>query len=393
VKVLQIYNQQRSVGGGEENVVLQTTAWLRENGIETDLLLRSSRGIENRFIEKAKAAFTGIYNPEAYQFMRAFIAQNHPTVVHAHNLYPQWSPSVLLACRDAGVPTLFTVHCQILTCPTWYHLYKSQVCEKCLHFGEHWCVLRNCRDNYAESIIYALRSYIVRRKRWFHDNVTQFIVPSKFMRDRLISAGFPAERIRTIWNAVPTPEHLAGSLTGEYVAFAGRLSSEKGVEVLLDAARRLPKIPFRIAGTGPMEDELRRQAPLNVTFAGFQSGENLANFYQNARMLVLPSICYETFPIVAAEGMAHSLPVVASRIGGLPELITEGATGYLIELGNTAALSAVINELWNDPQRCRVMGMAGRDWAKGHLTKEIYISKLLATYRDAQETVTRNNHK
>jgi glycosyltransferase involved in cell wall biosynthesis len=142
-----------------------------------------------------------------------------------------------------------------------------------------------------------------------------------------------------------------------------------------------------------MEDELRQQAPLNVTFAGFQSGENLANFYQNARMLVLPSICYETFPIVAAEGMAHSLPVVASRIGGLPELITEGATGYLIELGNTAALSAVINELWNDPQRCRVMGMAGRDWAKGHLTKEIYISKLLATYRDAQETVTRNNHK
>jgi glycosyltransferase involved in cell wall biosynthesis len=169
MKVVQIYNQQRSIGGGEENVVLQTTAWLRENGIETDLLLRSSRGIENSFIKKAKAAVTGIYNPEAYRFMRNYIAQNRPSVVHAHNLYSQWSPSVLLACRDAGVPTLLTVHCQILTCPTWYHLHKGQICEKCLTSGEQWCVLKNCRDNYAESIVYALRSFIVRKNRWFYD--------------------------------------------------------------------------------------------------------------------------------------------------------------------------------------------------------------------------------
>ena len=389
MRVVQIYNQQRSIGGGEENVVLQTTEWLRESGVETELLLRSSRGIENSFITKAKAAVTGIYNSEAYRFMRGYIAQNRPSVVHAHNLYPQWSPSVLLASRDAGVPTLFTAHCQILTCPTWYHLHKGQVCEKCLDSGEQWCVLQNCRDNYAESMVYALRSFIVRKKRWFHDNVNEFIAPSEFMRNRLILAGFPAERIRTIWNAVPIPEQPAEPHTGEYVAFAGRLSSEKGVGVLLEAARLLPNIPFRLAGTGPMEHDLRRHAPHNVTFSGFLGSESLANFYQAARMIVLPSICYDTFPVTAAEGMAFGLPVVASRIGGLPELISEGETGRLVEAGNIAAFASAINELWSDPRRCQEMGLAGRVWAKENLSKELYVSKLLTAYRDVQECDSR----
>jgi len=385
MRVVQIYNQQRSIGGGEENVVLQTTEWLRESGIETELLLRSSRGIENSFVTKARAAVTGIYNSEAYRLMRDYITQNSPSIVHAHNLYPQWSPSVLLACRDAGVPTLFTVHCQILTCPTWYHLHKGQVCEKCLDSGEQWCVLQNCRDNYAESMVYALRGFIVRKKRWFHDNVNEFIAPSEFMRNRLILAGFPAERIRTILNAVPIPEQPAEAHTGEYVAFAGRLSSEKGVDVLLEVARLLPNIPFRLAGTGPMEHDLRRQAPPNVTCLGFLSGESLASFYQGARLFVSPSISYETFSIVAAEGMAFGLPVVASRIGALPELISEGETGLLIEVGNIAAFASAISELWSNPLRSHEMGLTGRAWVKENLTKELYISKLLTAYRDVKE--------
>ena len=142
----------------------------------------------------------------------------------------------------------------------------------------------------------------------------------------------------------------------------------------------------------PMEDELRRQAPANVTFLGFQSGGGLAKFYQGARILVLPSIAYDTFPIVAAEGIAYGLPVIGSRIGGLPELILEDVTGHLIELGNPTALSAIIAKLWNDPPRCHAMGAAGREWAKSHLSKEIYIAKLQAAYRDAQAVVLRHTH-
>jgi glycosyltransferase involved in cell wall biosynthesis len=208
------------------------------------------------------------------------------------------------------------------------------------------------------------------------------------MRQKLISVGFPAEQIQTIWNAVPIPEQTADPRTGEYVAFAGRLSQEKGVEVLLEVAKALPEVPFRLAGTGPMEAKWRQHAPPNVAFAGFLQEEGLAQFYRAARLLVVPSISYETFAIAAAEGMAFGLPCVASRIGALPEIICHGVTGYLAQPGNAAELIKLITQLWSDPLRCREMGLAGRKWAKFNFSKAAYISKLIRTYRDAQYIAT-----
>ncbi|MCB0321967.1 MAG: glycosyltransferase family 4 protein [Bdellovibrionales bacterium] len=383
MRVAQVYNQQRSIGGGEERVVLQTTEWLKERGIETDLLIRSSRELEASIGKKLTAAFTGIYNPEAYRYMRKYIERVRPHVVHAHNLFPQWSPSVLAACRDAGVPSLFTVHCQILTCPTWYHLHNGMVCEKCLHSGEHWCIIQNCRDNYAESIVYALRGFLVRKFRLFHDAVALLITPTDFMRQKLIDAGFPAERIRTVWNAVEIPAEPAQPASGEYVAFAGRLSAEKGVRILLDAARRMPSILFRIAGTGGEEEFLRSQAGSNVEFVGFLSQDELRRFYRGARLLALPSVSYETFSLAAAEGLAMGLPVVATAIGGVPELVLDGERGMLVEPGNAAMLADAIQQLWEDRWRCAELGANGRTWASEHLTKERYVDALLNLYDEA----------
>ncbi len=385
MKIVHIYNQQRSIGGGEEKVVRQTAAWLSESGIDTDLLLRSSRDVESSFLSNLRLGLSGIYSSEAYRFVSAYLAARRPTVVHAHNLYPQWSPSVLLACKKAGVPVVLTVHCQSLTCPTWYHVYQGRVCEKCQESGEHWCVLRNCRQNYLESTAYALRSFVARRNGWFKDNVSLFIAPSEFMRQRLIAAGYPAHRVRRIRHAVAIPERAADPHVGGYVAFAGRLSPEKGLDILLEAARLHPGIPFRIAGTGPMDAELRRQAPPNVTFLGHLGGDDLTSYYEQARMLLVPSTCYETFSLSAAEGMASGLPVIASRIGGLPELVADRATGRLVEPGDAPELSAAINELWNDPDRCRAMGAAGREWVRTKLGKDLYLSGLLDAYRDVQK--------
>lgn len=383
MRVVQIYNQQRSSGGGEEKVVMQTTAWLRERGVETDLLLRSSRGIENSFLKKVQAAVTGIYNPEAYRFMRAYLARHRPSIVHAHNLYPQWSAAVLAAGRDAGVATLFTVHCQVLTCPTWYHLHKNRVCEKCCLSGEHWCILQNCRQNIVESAVYALRHFIVRKRGLFRDNVTIFIAPSKFMRGKLLAAGFSADQVRVIWNAVAIPEQPADPKNGGYVAFAGRLSPEKGVGTVLAAARTLPDVQFQIAGGGPLEQDLVRQAPANVRFVGFLDRDGLARFYRGARLHVVPSVSYEAFPLSAAEAMSFGLPVIASQIGGLPEMVDENVTGLLVEPGNAEMLSAKIRALWDHPHRCHEMGSSGRKWAEAHLTKDVHIASLLAAYEDA----------
>jgi glycosyltransferase involved in cell wall biosynthesis len=253
--------------------------------------------------------------------------------------------------------------------------------------------LQNCRDNFAESTVYALRSYIVRKCSWIHKAVTRIITPSEFLRQKLIAAGFQAKQIQTIWNAVEIPKEEANPVTGGYVAFAGRLSQEKGIEVLLEVARSLPDVPFHIAGTGPMEKEWRMRAPSNVKFMGFLGRAQLYSFYQNARLLVVPSLCYESFAITAAEGMACGLPIAASRIGGMPELVVENKNGLLIEPGNTAEWSAAIIELWRDPQLCREIGLKARKWAKIYLTKELYISKLIAAYRNAQDIVYGNSNR
>jgi glycosyltransferase involved in cell wall biosynthesis len=272
-------------------------------------------------------------------------------------------------------------------------LNKSKICEKCIESCELSCILQNCRNNFAESAAYALRSYIVRKFGWIQKAVTRIITPSEFVRQKLISAGFRAKQIQTIWNAVEIPEEKAKPETGGYVAFAGRLSQEKGVEVLLKVARSLPDVPFHIAGTGPMENEWRMCAPSNVKFMGFLGKAQLYSFYQNARLLVVPSLCYESFAITAAEGMACGLPIAASRIGGMPELICGNRNGFLLEPGNIDAWSTVINKLWRDPQLCREIGLKARKWAKIYLTKELYISKLIAAYRDAQDIVSGRNNR
>jgi glycosyltransferase involved in cell wall biosynthesis len=213
------------------------------------------------------------------------------------------------------------------------------------------------------------------------------------MRNQLLSAGFSPIQVQTVYNAVPISGKPANAAKGEFVGFAGRLSREKGLDVLLEVAERLPGIPFRVAGTGPMELELRQRAPSNVHFEGFLSGENLTGFYRKARMLVVPSIAFETFAMTAAEAMAVGLPVVASKIGSLPELVVNNVTGYTATPGNAGHFSELISKLWRDPSECRAKGLGGREWVKAHFSRPVYISKLLDTYLETFEIFARRRVK
>ena len=247
-------------------------------------------------------------------------------MVHVHNLYPLLSPSVLVACRQAGVPVVMTNHNYMLSCPIVSHLHKGRVCEKCSGGREYWCVLRNCRENLAESVAYATRSAAARKMRFFHDDVAIQIVLSDFAKRCLLHEGFAEDRVVVLPNMVEfvaRPESGAG---GQYAAFSGRMRQEKGVDVLLEAAARLPQIPFRLAGNGPVLDTLRAAAPSNATFMNRLGPAEMATFYQDSRFLIVPSKWFEGCPLVVSEAMSHGLPVIASRIGGLPEFVEDGVT-------------------------------------------------------------------
>ncbi|MEX2285630.1 MAG: glycosyltransferase family 4 protein [Planctomycetaceae bacterium] len=383
MKLLQVFNQYRSPFNGEERVVEMIAELMAKRGHATQLWTRCSRGLDSSLSGKIQASFGAIYNRSARREMNQRLKTDRPDIVHAHNLYPLLSPSVLMACRAAGVPTVMTVHNNIHTCPRSDHLLHGRICERCVGGREYHCVLNNCRGNLLESMAYAARSAISRRLRLFCDNVTTVIALNEFARGRLMQSGFSPEQVVVLPNMVAMPEEPADAGKGRYVAYSGRISGEKGIDTLMEAARQLPDVPVRLAGGGPLLEVFGPQATAAVTFLGQLASAEMASFYRQARFLVLPTKCFEGCPLVISEAMSHGLPVIASRIGGLADLVEDGRTGFLFERGNAADLADKIKRLWESPGLCRRMGLAGRAKAEREFAEDAYYRRLTEIYEGA----------
>ncbi len=268
MKVLQVFNDYRTYCGGEGTVVEMIQALLEKHGHTASLFIRSSKGLEHSLLGKVRAFASGIYSRSSYRHMVHTLRKERPDLVHAHNLYPLISPSVLVACRRAAVPVVMTTHNYQLTCPVVNHLHQGRVCERCLGGHEYHCLLQNCRENRAESLAYALRSFTARKLKLFQQNVTLHVVLSAFAKQQLVRQGYDPGRIAVLPNMVPLGPERTTRDAGQYVAYSGRIKDEKGVDVLVAAAAQLPDIPFRIAGDGPLLDALRDRATANVQFVG-----------------------------------------------------------------------------------------------------------------------------
>ncbi len=384
LRVLTIFNQQRAFGG-EELAVQTTVELLRSRGVDTEMLYASSRDLSDSLRDKARAAASGMYSVSSHRRAVSVVRSFDPDVVHAHNVYPLLSPSVLAACRQEGYPVVFTAHSQILTCPTWYNTYHGAICERCFGGGEFACVVQNCRDNTLESIAYAARSVTARKLGLFSRNAHVIVVGSEFMRERLRRAGYEHTQIAVLPSFVDVPE-TPKSGDGDRVLYVGRLSPEKGVHVLIDAAHSLPDIPFHIVGTGPDASALERGSPPNVTFEGFVDHASLDRFYRGARVLVLPSVTYENNgPYAALEAMAHGVPVLGSRIGVVPETVTDGETGLLFEPGDAAELARLLRRMWDDPLGSMEMGRVARSSVLETRTADHFFGSLMEIYAEARE--------
>jgi glycosyltransferase involved in cell wall biosynthesis len=383
VKILQIYNESRARIGGDMVVVDATMRILAQNGHESRLLMKSSRVLDDSLFRRINAFWGGVYNILTFREMRRLIEKDRPDVVHVHNVYPMFSPSVLVACRRAGVPVVMTVHDHKMTCPTAFHLYRGRVCEECIGGHEYRCVLKNCRNNILESSAYALRSAVARHFRLFHDNVSVLMVMTPFGKEKLLQAGFREDQIVIAPNPVSRRDAASSPRKGKYVAFAGRVNPEKGVDVFLAAAARMPDIPFKVAGDGTVWAEMRARATHNVEFLGRLGFNDLLAFYRLSRVLVVPSLCFEQFGMVAVDAMSLGVPVIASRIGGLPYLVDDGITGSLFEPGNPEDLAMHVRRLWEDDQLCYRMGKAARQKVMREYSEDAYFHTLMAVYQTA----------
>lgn len=367
---------------GEEEAVRAIASLLQSRGHTMHWLFRSSAEIKS-FAGKINAFFSGIYSARGKRDMVAALKQYRPDLVQVQNLYPFLSPSILEACREQGVPVVMRCPNYRIFCPNGLHLSHGEICERCLEGKEYWCVLRNCESDIIKSFGYALRNAVARIRRNILDNVSVFIVLSDFAKRRFAAGGIDAKRIEILPNLMPpVPADIAGrGELGDLITFVGRISPEKGIEDFLAVAKALPQLLFAVAGGTDQMPHLLNSSPSNVQWFGFLKEKELNEVYTRSRMLVFPCRWFEGFPNVVTRAMAMKKPVIASRIGALPEIVEDSRTGFLFEMGNVNDLAYKIERLYRDKTLCLEMGREGRVKALTQYSPEVVYGRLMEIYR------------
>jgi glycosyltransferase involved in cell wall biosynthesis len=308
-----------------------------------------------------------IYSLHARRQLETLVAQERPDIAHVHMIDHQLSPSILHALKKYKVPVIQTVHQYKLVCPN-YRLYNprtAQICEKCLSGNFYHPIFERChKDSTAAGLLLAVESYLHRWTKIYERNIDIFHVPSRFMGEKMRQAGVGRGKIRHCPYSIKMDKFTPNYKSGGYALYFGRLSDEKGLLTLLHAMRNLPDVPLRVVGDGPQEQELKnfvgRYEMDNIFFLGKKSGAELARLVQEANSVVVPSEWYDNSPLVIYESMAYGKPVIAARMGGMPELIREGETGLLFDAGNVDQLTEKIRFLWDQPKLAEQYGRAAR---------------------------------
>jgi glycosyltransferase involved in cell wall biosynthesis len=369
-------------GSGEEVMVEAIQGLLEARGHRVFPYIRSSLQLQEMPLGHVRAFFSGIYNVPAQRAFARFLTARKPDLVLIQNLFPLLSPSILVACRRMGVPVLMRCPNYRLICPNGRMMTKGQICEKCSGGKEYWCLLKNCEDNLLKSMGYAMRNFVARQLQLFHHNVDIFMVLTPFARQKFIDNGFLPQRVQVL-SALVDPSQFQPPPTvnsGSYIGFVGRVSPEKGVDTLIQAARLLPDIPFKVAGPDSQETLSTLDLPHNVSFLGQLDRQALERFYQEARIIVVPSRWYEGLPVVILEAMLAAKPIICSRLGGLPDVVDEGITGLLFQHDSHVELKEKIEWLWRRIDTCRCFGIAGRKKAETDFHPDAFYERLMFAY-------------
>ena len=383
--------------GGSETYIFKLGEQLQKKGHEVQYfgMEHAGRIVGNRLecytsdmdfhaggVGKLLYPFRIIYSGEAKRKMRRVLEDFRPDVVHLNNINFQLTPSIIYAVRafekkrGKRIKIVYTAHDYQWVCPN--HMMRipatGQICFACRGGDFKQCSKNRCiHDSRVKSLIGTIEAgfYAMRKT---YGMVDVIICPSEFMKKQLDTDPLLAEKTVMMHNFIDKDTAVAGKThgkkkkrrekvevfgtaadgdrpAGDYVLYFGRYAEEKGTLTLLEACRALPEIPFVFAGTGPLEGRVN-QAP-NVENRGFVAGEELRRLIAQARFSVYPSEWYENCPFSVMESQMYGTPVLASDLGGAPELVQPGRTGDLFRGGDAQELIEHIKELWEDPELCR----------------------------------------
>ena len=363
MRILVVHNFYQQPGG--ENVVAQQEIDRLQATDDVFVYQRHNDEI-NSFgvVEKLNFALETIHSRTTVADITKIAKEFRPDFAYVHNIYPLISPSLYHTLHASGVPILQVVHDFRPFCANGLFYTRGRICEACKDGNHLHAIWNKCyKNSYVFSAIYAAAMDRCRRSGGL-DKVDAFLCLTDFGRDLLTGMGIPPHKVFVRPNSIDASQILLSKRAGDYVAYIGRLSSEKGLMTLLRAFEQLKGVSLKIAGTGPMEEELRayvrNKQDLNVELVGFVDGDQKWEFLRKSRFVVVPSEWYETFGLVIVEAYAAGKPVIASDLGGIGSLVENGVTGLLFKPGDPSDLARQIDALWRAPESAGRMGACAR---------------------------------
>jgi glycosyltransferase involved in cell wall biosynthesis len=386
MKILFAHNQYQRPAG-EDAVVQAELELLRSHHHTVELFAVDNQSIQSA-VSKMKAAIAAVYSYPSKQQFQAKIRQFQPDVVHVHNFFPLLSPALYDACHAEKVPVVQTLHNYRLTCPNAKLFRQDQICQSCVGKTVPLPgVINRCyRDSALQSAIVAAMITTHNIRQTWQQRVDAYITLTPFQKAKMVQAGLPSEKIHIKPNFLFDP----GKPTLEprsYALYVGRLWEEKGITTLIDAyiAHDI-KIPLKIVGDGILQSELQQrvqQAGLahRIEFLGWRSKSEVLSLMRQSQFLVFPSVWYETFGLSMIEAFACAVPVIASRLGGMAEMVEAGQTGLGFEAGNSRDLAEKINWAIVHPERMMAMGKRGRSVYEERYTPEVNYQQIMAIYQ------------
>jgi glycosyltransferase involved in cell wall biosynthesis len=339
---------------------------------------------------RASTALRLINNREAAASFARLLDDVEPDVVHLHNTVRQLSPAILGCAHRRRIPVVMTLHDYSLVCPQGQLLKGERVActaPNCVRGNPLPAVMNRCiRRRFVPSTMAAIEYGVHRATRAYSAPVQVMLAPSRFLERTLVAGGFAGRKIRYLPNGVaPGVDPPPVPKSGGVILYAGRLAREKGLDVLLQAARIIPHVPVLVAGDGPLRLSLERAAPGSVRFLGQISPDELRRLRGDAVATVSPSIWYENAPITVLESLRDGRPAIVSQMGGQPELVAGGA-GLVIRARDPQALADAIARVWHDRALASEMGRVGRDRLLASYTLDRHVSALESLYRETVDS-------
>ena len=349
-----------------------------------------------------------IYSPEAKRNFQALCEEFRPDAVHLNNVHRQITLSILDApyLKENKVPVFYTAHDYVTVCPGYLMLDgDGRVCDACLEDGRYrHCIERRCvKGSRAKSALAAMEASFNRAHK-SNQRIDKVIAPSRFMRSKLIEGGWPEDKVVFLQNfaddAILNRAANAGADATDrenpYLLFFGRLSVEKGVDTLLrafDAA--LPNLPqdmrLVVVGDGPDAADFETLASSlgcasRIEFAGYQTGEALQSYVEGASLAVASSRWRENMPYSIVEAFAAGTPVVGTDIGGIPELVDEGETGFICEPGGVQSMADAISRgtsAFSEQSAYSRLQFNCRSYVMENCSREKFMGELVNLYKES----------